>query len=85
MEVGGQVHAPAASPSGRSRRYLLDRRLDRPQSRSGRDGEEKKLTSVNDNKVCVLHHRHNGHITFRRIHMIYEGAFKSFRTESITK
>jgi hypothetical protein len=39
MEVSGHIHAPAASPQG-SLRYLLDRRLGGPQSRSGR-GDEK--------------------------------------------
>jgi hypothetical protein len=41
MEVSGQLHAPAALPPGKSPRYLLDRRLGGPQSRSGRGGEEK--------------------------------------------
>jgi hypothetical protein len=38
MEVSGQLHVPA---EGKSPRYLLDRRLAEPQSRSGRDVEEK--------------------------------------------
>jgi hypothetical protein len=41
MEVSGQLHAPAALPQGKSPRYPLDRRLDGPQNRSGRGGEEK--------------------------------------------
>jgi hypothetical protein len=41
MEVSGQRHAPAALPPGKRPRYPLDRRLDGPQSRSGRGGEEK--------------------------------------------
>jgi hypothetical protein len=41
MEVGGQLHAPAALPQGKSPWYPLDRRLGGTQSRSGRDGEEK--------------------------------------------
>jgi hypothetical protein len=40
--VGGQLHAPAALPSGRSPRYQVDRRLGGPQSRSGRGDGEKK-------------------------------------------
>jgi hypothetical protein len=39
----GQLHAPAALPLGKSPLYLLDWRLGWPQSRSGRDGEEKIL------------------------------------------
>ena len=35
MGVGGQRHAPAALPPGKTR-YPLYRRLDGPQSRSGR-------------------------------------------------
>ena len=34
MGMGGQRHAPAALPPGRTR-YLLYRRLDEPQGRSG--------------------------------------------------
>jgi hypothetical protein len=43
MEVSGQLHAPAALPPGKEPLvwYPLDRRLGGPQSRSGRDGEEK--------------------------------------------
>jgi hypothetical protein len=41
MEVNGQLHAPAALPQGKEPRYPLDRRLGGPQSRSGRNGEEK--------------------------------------------
>jgi hypothetical protein len=41
MDVNGQLHAPAALPQGKSPRYLLDRRLGGPQSRSG-DGSEEK-------------------------------------------
>jgi hypothetical protein len=41
MEVSGQLHAPAALAQGKSPWYPLDRRLDGPQSRSGRGGEEK--------------------------------------------
>jgi hypothetical protein len=40
MEVSGQLHAPAASPQGKSPSYQFDRRLGGPQSRSGRGGEE---------------------------------------------
>jgi hypothetical protein len=41
MEVSGQLHARPLYPQGKSPWYLLDRRLDGPQSRSGRGGEEK--------------------------------------------
>jgi hypothetical protein len=40
MEMSGQLHAPTALPL----RYLLERRLGGPQSRSGRCGEEKYLS-----------------------------------------
>jgi hypothetical protein len=46
MEASGQLHAPVALPPGKSLRYPLDRRLDWPQSRSGRCGEEKNLAPV---------------------------------------
>jgi hypothetical protein len=45
MEVSGQLQAPAALPLGKNPWYPLDRRLDGPQSRSGRGGEEKKIPS----------------------------------------
>jgi hypothetical protein len=41
MEVSGQLHAPAALPP-----HPLHWGLDRPQSRSGRDSEEKNSQSV---------------------------------------
>jgi hypothetical protein len=40
MEVRSQIHAPAALPPGKQRRYPLDRRLGGPQSCSVRGGEE---------------------------------------------
>jgi hypothetical protein len=45
MEVSDQIHALAALPQGKSPRYSLDRRLDGPQSRSGRGDEEKNSQS----------------------------------------
>jgi hypothetical protein len=39
--LGGKLHAPAALPQGKSPWYPLDRKMDGPQSRSGRGGEEK--------------------------------------------
>jgi hypothetical protein len=41
MEVSGQFHPPATLPPGKEPLVQLDRRLGWPQSRSGRDGEEK--------------------------------------------
>jgi hypothetical protein len=41
MEVSCQLHASAALPQGKSTLYPLHRILGGPQSRSGRDGEEK--------------------------------------------
>jgi hypothetical protein len=41
VEVGGQLHVPAALPPGTNPRYPLYRWLGGPQSRSGRDGEVK--------------------------------------------
>jgi len=40
MEVSCKFYAPAALPPGKSPRYPLDRRVDGPQNRSGRDDEE---------------------------------------------
>jgi hypothetical protein len=45
MEVSGQLHALVALPPRKSPWYPLDRRLGRPQSRSGRGGEEKNSQS----------------------------------------
>jgi len=41
MEVSGQIHASAALPPGNNSCHPLDRRFGGPQSRSGRDVEEK--------------------------------------------
>jgi hypothetical protein len=46
MEVIGQLHAPAALSREKCPRYLLDRRMDEPQGRSGRGCEEKITTSL---------------------------------------
>jgi hypothetical protein len=40
MEVSGQLYDAAALPQGKIPCYPLDRRLDGPQSQSGRGGEE---------------------------------------------
>jgi hypothetical protein len=40
VEVSWQLHAPAALGQGKKPRYPLNGKLDRPQSRSGRFGEE---------------------------------------------
>jgi hypothetical protein len=42
MEVSGQFHAPAALLQRKSPWYPLARRLDGPQNRSGRGGEEEQ-------------------------------------------
>jgi hypothetical protein len=41
--MSSQLHGPAALPRGKSPRYLLDMRLDGPQSQSRRRGEGKIL------------------------------------------
>jgi hypothetical protein len=41
--IGGQLHASAALPPGRKPRYLLVRRLSKPQSKLGRCGVQKNL------------------------------------------
>jgi hypothetical protein len=46
LAEGGQLHAPAALPRGKSPRYPLDRRLGGAQSQSGRFGEEKNLDPI---------------------------------------
>jgi hypothetical protein len=40
MEVSGELHIPAALSQGRSHVYPADRRVHRPQSRSGHGGGE---------------------------------------------
>jgi hypothetical protein len=51
MEMNGQVHAPAALPPGRERRYPLDMRLGGAQSRSGHGVEEKKFSAPAGNRT----------------------------------
>jgi hypothetical protein len=41
MEVSGQLHAPAVLLTGKELLIPMDRRLNGPQSRYGRGGEEK--------------------------------------------
>jgi hypothetical protein len=53
MEVSGQLHAPAVYLQGNSPWYPLDRRLGRPQSRSGRGGEEKNFRESNPRTPIV--------------------------------
>jgi hypothetical protein len=51
MEVSGQIHTPVALPQGKSPRYSLYRRLDGPQSRYGRRGEEKISCSYRESNL----------------------------------
>jgi len=49
VEVSGQLHSSAAfSPRRKSPRYPFGARLDGPQPRSGRDGEEEKSLPLPD-------------------------------------
>jgi hypothetical protein len=54
MEVSGQLHAPAALPPRKSPWYPLDRRLGGPQSRPGRDGEEKNSKPRRESNPITL-------------------------------
>jgi hypothetical protein len=47
MEVSGEVHVPVALPPEKEARYPLDRRLDGPQSRSGRSKEKNLVRDEN--------------------------------------
>jgi hypothetical protein len=56
MEVSGQLHAPDAFRSGKEPRYPFDGRLGGSQSRSERDGEEKKnVLLVTGSRISVVH------------------------------
>jgi hypothetical protein len=50
MEVSGQLHASAATFQGKNLRYLSDRRLGGPQSRSGCSGKEKNSIAPTGNR-----------------------------------
>jgi hypothetical protein len=52
--VNGQLYATAALPPGKITRYPLDRKLDSPQSRSGRSGEEKKFPALTGNRIPIV-------------------------------
>jgi len=54
MEVSGQVHATSALPPGKNLQYPLDRKLGGPHSRSGRGGEEKKVSAPDGNRALVV-------------------------------
>jgi hypothetical protein len=55
MEVGGQIHAPAALPPGTEPLVPIDRRLVGPQSRSERGGEEKESSFLESNSDPPAH------------------------------
>jgi hypothetical protein len=54
MDVSGQLHTPATFSQGKHPQYLLDRRLDGPQSQSGLLGGEKNLTPAR-NQTPAIH------------------------------
>ena len=58
LELSGQFHASAALPPGKTPppRYLLCRRLGGPQSRSGRYGQDKNLSTLPGLELQFLHH-----------------------------
>jgi len=49
----GQVHAPAALPPGKGRRYPLDRRMGGPHCRSGCGSEEKNPCPFRESNPVV--------------------------------
>jgi hypothetical protein len=51
MEMSDQHHAPAALAQGTQSQYPLYGRLDEPESRSERYGEEKKSLALTENRV----------------------------------
>ena len=54
MKVSGQRRAPAALPRRKIKRNSLNERLDGPQSRSGRFGEEKTFPRRDTNPVSTI-------------------------------
>jgi hypothetical protein len=54
MEVSCQLHTPAALPQGKSTWYPLDRRLGGPQSRSGRNGDEKNSQPLPELEPSII-------------------------------
>jgi hypothetical protein len=54
VEVSSQLYDPAVLPPGKERRYPFDRRMGGPQSRSGRGGEEKSITTPARNRTPVV-------------------------------
>jgi hypothetical protein len=50
MEVSGQLHTPAALPSGKETVVLLDRRLGGPQDRYERSGKVQVLFDKLNNR-----------------------------------
>jgi hypothetical protein len=51
MEVSGQFHVPAALPTGKEHLYPMYRKPSGPQSRPGRDGEEKNPSSCRESNA----------------------------------
>jgi hypothetical protein len=61
MGVGGQRHAPAALPPGKTR-YPLNRRLGGPQGRSGRVRKISPLTGFDPRTVQPVAGRYTDHV-----------------------
>jgi hypothetical protein len=55
MEVIGHLGAPAALSLRKIHKFLLVRRLDGSQRRSGSGGEEENLFPPSENELSVLH------------------------------
>jgi len=49
MEVSGQLHATAALPIRKERRYPMERRLGEPHSRYGCGGDEENIPAPGEN------------------------------------
>jgi hypothetical protein len=54
MEVSGQLHEPAALPSGKELLLRMHRRVGGPQSRSGRDDEEKNSQPLPGFELSIM-------------------------------
>jgi hypothetical protein len=53
MEVSGQIHDPAALPSGKELRHFLDRRMGGLQSRSRRYEEQENISLAGNQTPAV--------------------------------
>jgi len=77
MEVSCQLHDPAALPQRKSPWYPLDRRLGRPQDKSGCGGEDKNSQNLPGIEPCSSSLQPNHYIKLLQLCPVMDMKIKS--------